>query len=139
MAPETALYCSAMARARQTAEPIGIACGLEPVIVPELHERRMGPLSGRDIFEVLDQYHHSRDRWKLGDLDATHEGGESYAQIRDRVVPAFTALAHRNPCETIVVVEFPRGRDPGPAVLACLRGSGRRIMRSVRDRLRGGQ
>jgi probable phosphoglycerate mutase len=103
MAP-TALYHSAMTRARQTAELIGIACGLEPVLVRQLHERRMGPLSGRDIYEVLDLYHQSRDRWKLGDLDATHEGGESYAQIRDRVVPAFTALAHRHPGETIVVV-----------------------------------
>jgi probable phosphoglycerate mutase len=103
MAP-AALYCSAMARARQTARPIGSACGLEPVTVPELHERRMGPLSGRAIDEVRDLYHRSRDRWKLGDLGATHEGGESYAQIRDRVVPAFTALAHRHPGETIVVV-----------------------------------
>jgi 2,3-bisphosphoglycerate-dependent phosphoglycerate mutase len=103
MAP-AALYCSSMARARQTARPIGSACGLEPVLVPELHERRMGPLSGRAIDEVRDLYHRSRDRWKLGDLGATHEGGESYAQIRDRVVPAFIALAHRHPGETIVVV-----------------------------------
>ena len=93
-----------MARARQTAAPIGLACGLEPVVVPELHERRMGPLSGRAMDEVRDVYHQSRDRWKPGDLDATHEGGESYAQIRDRVVPAFTALADRHPGETIVVV-----------------------------------
>src|SRR5947209_20420375 len=74
----SALYCSSMARARQTAGPIGIACGLEPVIVPELHERRMGPLSGRLMDEVREHYHQSRDRWKLGDLEATHQGGESY-------------------------------------------------------------
>src|ERR1700677_1512256 len=41
-----ALYCSAMQRAVDTAAPIGRACGLEPVIISTLHERRIGHLSG---------------------------------------------------------------------------------------------
>jgi probable phosphoglycerate mutase len=99
-----ALYCSAMVRARQTARPIGSACNLEPVEVPELHERRMGILSGRVMDEARDLYLATKERWKAGDLEAAHEGAESFAQIRDRVVPAFTALAHHLTSRTIVVV-----------------------------------
>jgi 2,3-bisphosphoglycerate-dependent phosphoglycerate mutase len=99
-----ALYCSPMLRARQTAEPIAVACGLEAVVVPDLHERRMGPLSGMTLAEGWDAYMNAMDRWKSGDLEAAHEGGESYAQIRDRVVPVFVGLADRHAGETIIVV-----------------------------------
>jgi broad specificity phosphatase PhoE len=39
-----------------------------------------------------------------GQLDYTHEGGESYLEIQGRVVPAFQTIANRHPGETIVVV-----------------------------------
>jgi len=100
----SALYCSAMLRARQTAGPIALACGLEPIILPDLHERRMGPLSGMALEEGWSAYRAAIEQWKVGDLDAAHEGGESYAQIRDRVVPALVGLARRHPGETVVVV-----------------------------------
>ena len=45
-ASAAALYCSALRRAVETAIPLGRACGLEPVIIEALHERRIGPLSG---------------------------------------------------------------------------------------------
>ncbi len=100
----TALYSSAMLRARQTAEPIARALGLEAVAVPELHERVMGPLGGMLQVEGRGRHVAAMEAWKAGDLAATHEGGESYLQIRDRVVPPFVALARAHPGETIVVV-----------------------------------
>jgi probable phosphoglycerate mutase len=99
-----ALACSAMRRALETAAPIAEACGLEVEVIPALHERRMGPLSGRLLAEGWDHYHAARLRWMAGDLDATHEGGESYAQVRDRVLPPFLDLAARNAGRTTVVV-----------------------------------
>jgi 2,3-bisphosphoglycerate-dependent phosphoglycerate mutase len=99
-----AVYCSPMLRARQTAEPIARECGLEAVVVPDLHERRMGPLSGMTLAEGWDDYINAMDRWKSGDLEGAHEGGESYAQIRDRVVPVFVGLAERHAGEAIIVV-----------------------------------
>jgi 2,3-bisphosphoglycerate-dependent phosphoglycerate mutase len=99
-----ALYSSPMLRARQTAETIAKACGLEVQIVPELHERKMGPLSGMTLNEGWDAYMTAMDRWKSGDLEAAHEGGESYAQIRDRVVPVFEGLARKHLGQTIIVV-----------------------------------
>jgi 2,3-bisphosphoglycerate-dependent phosphoglycerate mutase len=99
-----ALYSSAMRRALETAEPIGRAAGLVPQVVETLHERVMGPLSGRRREEGLDTYVEAKRRWMAGDLDFTHEGGESFASIRRRVVPALRALARRHPGQTIVVI-----------------------------------
>lgn len=99
-----AVYSSGMLRARQTAAPIARASGLEVALVPALHERRMGSLSGRPMAEGWDAYSAAMAAWKAGDLGAAHEGGESFAQIRDRVVPALEALARRHAGETIVVV-----------------------------------
>jgi broad specificity phosphatase PhoE len=39
-----------------------------------------------------------------GQVDYTHEGGESYADIRRRVVPAFRRLSERSAGRTIIVV-----------------------------------
>jgi broad specificity phosphatase PhoE len=99
-----AVYCSAMRRARETAAPIASACGLEPVIVPELHERMMGTLSGASIAEVRDQVDVHIRRWGASDLDASHEGGESYRELRNRVVPPFVAMAERHSGGTLVAV-----------------------------------
>jgi 2,3-bisphosphoglycerate-dependent phosphoglycerate mutase len=99
-----ALYCSAMRRAIATAEPIGRACALTPTIVPSLHERRIGPLSGLSRDNGWSIYAESRKRWMAGDLDSTHEGGESFAEIGRRVLPFFQELPGRHPGKTIVVV-----------------------------------
>lgn len=100
----SAVYSSDMLRASQTAEAIARACLIEAVEVPELHERRMGRLSGMLMTEGWDAYVAAMTQWKAGNLDAAHEGGESFAQISDRVVPAMNRLAQRHRGETIVVV-----------------------------------
>jgi len=99
-----ALYSSPMLRACQTAEPIAFASGLKVEIVPELHERRMGPLSGMTLSEGWEAYTTAMDRWKRGDLEAAHEGGESFLQMQNRVVPASVGLARKHEGRTIVVV-----------------------------------
>jgi broad specificity phosphatase PhoE len=99
-----ALYCSAMRRARETAEPIARACGMTAQVLETLHERRMGPLSGTSREASWAIYEEARIRWMAGDLDHTHEGGESYAEIQRRVVPVFEDLAARHLGQTIVVV-----------------------------------
>jgi probable phosphoglycerate mutase len=99
-----AVYSSGMRRAVETARPIADACGLETRSIPALHERRMGSLSGAIRAEVGDAYQSTRLRWESGDLDATHPGGESYRQVRERVIPPFRELAERHRGETVVVV-----------------------------------
>jgi probable phosphoglycerate mutase len=100
----TALYCSAMRRAVDTAGPIARACGLRAVVVEALHERRMGPLSGVLREEGLAAYETAKERWRAGELTYTHAGGESYLDIRSRVVPAFERVVEAHRGETLVVV-----------------------------------
>jgi 2,3-bisphosphoglycerate-dependent phosphoglycerate mutase len=99
-----ALYGSAMRRAVDTAAPIGRACGLEPIIIESLHERRIGPLSGVSREEGWATYAESKAHWIAGDLEFSHPGGESFAAIGRRVCPVFEELAGRHRGETIIVV-----------------------------------
>ncbi len=99
-----AVYVSTMQRARETARPIAEALGRDLAEVANLHERRMGSLSGRLQAEGRPIYEATRDRWQAGDLDASHEGGESYRELHARVVPAFRALIAAHPGQTLIVV-----------------------------------
>jgi probable phosphoglycerate mutase len=99
-----ALYSSAMRRAVATAEPIGRACNLVPIIRPGLHERRLGPLSGVSREEGWSIYAESKSRWIDGDLEYSHPGGESYADIRRRVIPILENIIAGHPGETMIIV-----------------------------------
>ena len=100
----SALYCSGLQRAMDTASPIGRACTLEPIVIPALHERRIGPLSGLSREEGWATYAASKAGWIAGELEATHPGGESFAAIRHRVCPILEQLAERHRGETIIVI-----------------------------------
>ncbi len=99
-----ALYSSSMRRAALTAASIGRACGLQPIPIAGLHERKIGLLSGKSRDEGWATYAATKERWTAGELDFTHPGGESYADIRRRVVPIIEDLGSRHRGETIVVV-----------------------------------
>lgn len=99
-----AVYCSNLRRAIATAGPVAAALGLEPIIVPELHERKIGPLSGMGRQEGWDVYEESKKRWMAGDLEFSHPGGESFAEIARRVVPVLDKLGRRHPGGRTVVI-----------------------------------
>jgi broad specificity phosphatase PhoE len=100
----SALYSSAMRRAIDSAKPIGLACNLELRSIEALHERKVGPLSGKSRDEGWEIYAETKHRWIAGDLEYTHPGGESYANIRRRVVPIILELTSRHLGQTIVVI-----------------------------------
>jgi broad specificity phosphatase PhoE len=100
----TALYSSGLRRAIDTAAPIGRSCGLAPAIIPTLHERRIGPLSGFSRQEGWNIYAESKTHWMAGDLEYTHHGGESFADIRRRTLPVIEELCERHPGEAFIVV-----------------------------------
>ena len=100
----SALYCSGLKRARETANIVALDTNLVPVVQTTLHERRMGILSGVNRAEHWHIYEATRARWMAGELDATHEGAESYQEIADRIRPTFTAMAEAHRGSTIIVV-----------------------------------
>ena len=72
-------------------------------IAPRAADR--APLSGSRESRGMEAYHEAKKRWMAGELDYTHEGGESYADIRD-AAPSLPSRRspQRHPGETIVVV-----------------------------------
>jgi broad specificity phosphatase PhoE len=95
------LYASPFLRALQTARELGAPFGLEPVVVPELHEQSFGTLRGRaydDYYPVittvspLDRWHHRAPE------------GESLRDVADRVGPALERIAAAHAGEQVLVV-----------------------------------
>jgi broad specificity phosphatase PhoE len=74
------------------------------VIIAALHERRIGPLSGVSREEGWATYAESKARWIASDLEFSHPGGESFAEIRRRVCPILEELAVRHRGETVIIV-----------------------------------
>lgn len=98
------LVCSAMRRAVETAGPVAFACDLTPAVEPDLHERKMGPLSGLPREEGLAEYQGAKRHWVAGDLGYTHPGGESFADVRDRCLPVFHRLAEKWQGKSLAVI-----------------------------------
>ncbi len=98
------VYSSAMLRAVRTAELVAQRCGLRHALEPALHERKIGPLSGATRAEGWATYAESRARWLEGDLEYSHQGGESFADVARRVTPVLNAIAGRHQGETVIVI-----------------------------------
>lgn len=99
-----AVVSSPMRRAVDTARPIAHACRVELETIAELHERRMGALSGELKTDGWASYVEEKAHWIAGDLDFARAGAETFAETRDRVVSALECLVTSRPGQTLVVV-----------------------------------
>ncbi len=83
------IWSSGMRRARLTAEPIALACGLPLHIEPELHERKVGILVGTPNSGEIGIWPATLKEWISGNTRAAQQDAESFDAIRDRVLPAW--------------------------------------------------
>jgi broad specificity phosphatase PhoE len=97
------LVSSAMRRARETAEPIARACGLEVEVEPTLHERRVGALSGTPT-RGSGVWPETLARWLAGDTSHAPAGAESYDDLRTRLLPVWQRITARRDGGPLVVV-----------------------------------
>jgi broad specificity phosphatase PhoE len=98
------IISSPFARAQQTSEIIAAELKLPIEVVPDLHERDLGALKGhsydmlREAVRMDSQYDPANGwSWKP-------EGGESYEEVRQRVVVAIEGLRRRYPAHEIIIV-----------------------------------
>jgi len=98
------LICSAMLRARATAEPIARACGLSIQIEPDLHERRVGALSGTPTGLNEGIWPDTLNRWLAGEIGYAPPGAESFDAIRQRVLPVWERVTAVSTGQTQVIV-----------------------------------
>ena len=99
-----AVASSAMRRALETARPIAAACACPLLVEPDLHERRVGALSGTTFHASEGVWPETLGRWMAGETGYAPEGAESFDAIRRRVVPVLGRLAAGHEGRTLVVV-----------------------------------
>jgi len=101
----TALYCSDLQRARQTAEAVMRRQGLIARHDERLRERHYGFFQGLTYEEAERQHPEFYRRFKERELDmAFPERGESLAEFARRVHEALYEIAQRHPDEHVLVV-----------------------------------
>jgi broad specificity phosphatase PhoE len=93
-----------MRRALDTAGPIARACGLPLRVEPDLHERRVGVLSGTPSGLRDGPWPQTLRRWVAGETGYATAGAESFDDIRDRVLPIWERLTIQHEGKTLVVV-----------------------------------
>ena len=106
-----AVYSSDLLRARETAEIVAAALGLEVRVDPGLREVDTGSWSGLVHSEIETSDPEGFRRWQEGGKG--WESGESYEEMGARVVAAVLELAAAHPDETLLVVSH------GGSIRAC--------------------
>jgi broad specificity phosphatase PhoE len=93
-----------MRRALDTAAPIALACGLSVRVEPQLHERRVGALSGTPTAGPDGVWPDTLSSWVAGDTGYAPPGAESFDAIRARVLPVWHRLTTRYEEQTLAIV-----------------------------------
>jgi 2,3-bisphosphoglycerate-dependent phosphoglycerate mutase len=102
--PLDALYASDLVRARDTAAALGRGRLLDVEIEPGLRERHMGELSGVSFDEVRDRYPELWQKLLSRDPYAAPPGGESHAQLAERVRKTLGAILARHRGQALALV-----------------------------------
>lgn len=102
--PITTIYCSDLARARQTAAPLAARLGLDLVTLPTLREQCFGVLEGKCLDEVLAEHPALWAQWCRHDADYALPGGESVRTFHARVCTALGEIAPRHDGQKVAVV-----------------------------------
>jgi probable phosphoglycerate mutase len=97
------LVASDLDRARETAEILGLALGLVPALDPDLREVYLGAWQGLSFTEIAARFPDEWSAFRSG-RDIRRGGGETYAELGERVSRALTAVADAHPGRTSLVV-----------------------------------
>lgn len=102
--PITALVSSDLARAQQTAAPLAQALGLPVRPEPRLRERSYGIFEGQTYASLAQAHPAEWARHQAREIDWVVPGGESIAQLRERVLAALADLAREHAGVTVAAV-----------------------------------
>lgn len=102
--PLTAVYCSQMTRAQQTARAIARHHRFEPTPIESIQEVNVGQWEGMSWVEIEAQHREHYAAFHASPGTVTYLGGESYANVLARAEPIFTSLFQRHVGEQFAVV-----------------------------------
>ncbi len=102
--PIHSVYSSDLIRTRTCAEIVAEPHGLKPIAHPELRELCFGEWEGLSVQEVNRKYPNELEN-RLKNIDTfSVKGGESFHQLKDRVIPKFEEIVADHPQDTIVML-----------------------------------
>jgi broad specificity phosphatase PhoE len=103
------LYASPLLRARQTARVLAEALGLPLHFEPRLMEIHLGDWQDRLPADIAARYPDLFRRWQSGPWAVTPPGGESLAQVQERVYAAADEILARRQgrCVGLVIHHIP--------------------------------
>jgi len=100
----TAVVSSGMVRAVETAAPVARACVVPHTVEPDLHERRIGVLSGTEFRVDAGPWPETLRQWTDGNTTYTTEGAESFDDIAERCLAAWQRVIAAHPGGRVAVV-----------------------------------
>ena len=102
--PLTKVYSSPLSRAVRTAEAGAQCHGLPVTVLPELTEISHGDWEGKLVGEVAREWGELLARWRGTPYQVRMPGGETLAEVEERVWPALERVTAGNPGQTVLVV-----------------------------------
>ena len=100
----TAVYCSDMIRALDTARAVGQLRDLPPIVRPALREMDHGVWEGLAHRDVETRFAAEYQRWDADPLLSPPPGGESGLSVLARALPELTRIVRDHPDQTVAVV-----------------------------------
>lgn len=100
----TYMYSSHLQRAYKTAQIIAEPHGLQVETVDSLAEMNFGDLEGMTYEEAEERFPAVYQSWMTQPMETQFPNGESYRQMRDRVLATFDRILQRHHNQPIAVV-----------------------------------
>jgi broad specificity phosphatase PhoE len=97
-----AVYASPRCRARETAEPLAVARGLDVALDDDLREIDFGDFEGRRYEEIEASEPELFGAWMASPTIVRFPGGESYADVCARALPAYERIRAAHACAVVV-------------------------------------
>lgn len=97
------IYTSRQKRARETAEVIGQAIHVTPIVREGLEEIALGSWEGYTWKQVREQFPDEYQVWYANRRYQVPPGGESYQQLLNRLLPTLDAIFKENQGNVLVV------------------------------------
>ncbi len=98
-----AIVASDLERALETATTVGLACNLSPEQDRDLREVDVGAWTGKSYAEVADLFPEEWAAWSAG-LDCRRGGGETYAELAERMDRAVARIAETHAGKRVLLV-----------------------------------
>ena len=111
----SAIYSSPIERAKHTAEIVGNHNSVDVRIDERLIELDMGKFTGMPYDEIFSSHGNVFMKFYNGELEIAHNGVETFAEVKKRVLGTVDDILERHPNENIVLVTH---MDPIKAMLS---------------------